>query len=137
MTRQRPPAGLGKAGLALWRELTAAPREGGELVFSPAEVVTLRLACRQADDVARLEELLDEEGPVVKGSKGQPKLSTVPAELRLQRAALARLVAALALPQDGQERGLTPTQRRAQKAANARWERQAAKRDERRRGDVA
>jgi hypothetical protein len=99
-------------------------------------MVTLRLACRQADDVARLEVLLADEGPVVKGSKGQPKLSTVPAELRLQRAALARLVAAPALPEEGQERGLTPTQRRAQKAANARWQRQAAKREEQRHGDV-
>jgi hypothetical protein len=41
------------------------------------------------------------------GSKAQPKLSQVISELRLQRAALARLIAQLAIPEDDEEQGRT------------------------------
>lgn len=117
MADVRPPAGLGGAGRALWRRLTPG------LEFSTAELVTLELACRQADDVARLEHLLEDEGMVTTGSKGQQRLSGVPAELRQQRYALNRLVSALALPDLDEVTGRSPAQRKATKAAAARWDR--------------
>lgn len=122
MASPRMPAGLGVAGAALWRQLTA------DLEFSPAEIVTLGLACRQADDLAGLEALLAEQGLAGVGSKGQPKLSGVPAELRQQRFALNRLVAALAIPDVGEAVGQSPMQRRAAKAADTRWARQQGRR---------
>ncbi len=125
------PAGLGAAGAALWKRLTA-PVDGDELEFSVAELVTLELACRQAEDIAGLEKVLANDGPTVLGSRGQVRLSPIPAELRLQRAALARLVALLAIPDADEDVGLAPTARRAQRAADARWRRQAAVREARR-----
>ncbi len=130
MPRPRRPARLGPAGQALWRRLTANP----QLVFSIAESVTLEAACRQADDVAALEALLESQGLVLVGSTGQPKLSGVPAELRQQRAALTRLVAALAIPEDGETVGRSPAQKRAARAADTRWSRQAKAREGRRHG---
>lgn len=127
----RPAAVDGTAGRALRDRLTTAP-DGEELIFSAAELVTLDLACAQADSIADLEATLAREGIVVTGSKGQPKLSQIVAELRLQRAALARLVGSLAFPEDGEDVGRTVTQRKAQKAADARWARQASKREVRR-----
>jgi hypothetical protein len=125
------PAGLGAAGAALWKRLTA-PVDGDELEFSVAELVTLELACRQAEDIAGLEKVLANDGPTVLGSRGQVRLSPIPAELRLQRAALARLVALLAIPDGDEDVGLAPTAFRAQRAADARWRRQAAVREARR-----
>lgn len=74
------------------------------------------------------------DGLVVEGSKGQRRLSPVAAELRLQRAALARLIGLLALPDDGEDVGLNPAQRKAQRAADVRWAKSARVREERRRG---
>ena len=128
--RPRVPTGLGAAGAALWKRLTA-PVDGDELEFSVAELVTLELACRQADDISALEQVLAHDGPTVLGSRDQVRLSPIPAELRLQRAALARLVAQLALPDPDEDVGLAPGARRAQRAADARWRRQAAKREAR------
>lgn len=113
------PSDLGVTGARLWRDLTAPPA-GERLEFSAGETVILTAACKSADTIALLEASLAVDGPVVSGSKGQPKLSGVVAELRLQRAALARLVQALAITDDGAEL-TTPAQRRAQKAAQKRW----------------
>ena len=128
MSKYRAPNGLGAAGLALWRRFTADE----DLVFSTSELVTLELAARQADDVHALETALQRDGLVTEGSKGQPKLSSIPGELRLQRAALARLVGLLAFPEEGESEGLTPAQKRARRAADARWSRSAAAREARR-----
>ena len=116
----------------MWTRLTAPPGPDQQIEFSSAERVTLELACRQADDIARLEELLEADGSMTVGSKGQPKLSSVPAELRLQRAALARLVALLAIPDEGEQHGLSPASRNARHAARVRHSRDAAKRGARR-----
>lgn len=44
----KPPAGLGAAGAARWRRLTAA------LEFQPHELIVLEEACRVVDVLARL-----------------------------------------------------------------------------------
>lgn len=113
-TGAKPPAGLGRAGRALWRDIAA------EFELDVRELAVLAAACRQADDVARLEALIEEQGAVVTGSAGQPKLSPAFAEVRQGRLALGRLLGDLALPND------TPTtarSSRARRAAEARWRR--------------
>lgn len=118
MTERRPaaPSGLGAAGRALWRRVTA------DLDFEGESRAVLELACRQADDVAALEELLATQGLVVNGSQGQPRLTPVVTELRQSRLALAKLLGDLpALTEQG--RTMTAGQKRGRRAANARWDR--------------
>lgn len=112
----KQPAKLGTAGRELWQVMT------GKYGFGPAELAVLSAACRQADDVARLEKLIDDDGVIVTGSAGQPRLSAALTEVRHGRLALAKLIGELAVPDD---EGLPQTQksRTAQKAANARWAR--------------
>jgi hypothetical protein len=124
--RQKAPAGLGAAGRRLWAEIVAVYE------FGPAEAATLELAARQADDLARLEAEVKATGTTVVGSKGQQRLNPKVSEIRLQRAALARLLGLLALPSDDDDTPRTAAGRRGQKAARARWDRQA-----RRRGEMA
>lgn len=110
----RAPRGLNAAGKALWREFTA------RYTLDEREMTALLLACRQADDIGRLERLLSSEPDMVKGVAGQPVVHPAFAELRQARAALDRLLARIALP-DEEGRPMTPAQQRAQKAARARW----------------
>jgi hypothetical protein len=110
----RTPARLSKAGRALWRRLVT------EFELGPGELALLELAAHQADDVAALEDLLRRDGLIVPGSMGQPRLSAVVAEVRQGRLALAKLVGALALP-DEDDRPQTERSKRAAHAANARW----------------
>ncbi len=129
MTSKRAPAapqGLQKAGAALWRGIVAVYE------LDPRELTVLGLACRQADDVARLEAAVAAEGVVVEGSKGQPRLSQVVGEVRQSRLALARLLGELALP-DAEDRPATARSARAKRAADSRWDR-VARIEERRRG---
>lgn len=123
MTAERAPKNLGHAGRDLWRMVT------GALTLDPHEQPGLVLACRQLDDVARLEDLLDRDGLVVTGSTGQPRLSAVVAELRQSRLAAAKLLDALALPVDDETGSATPAAKRARRAAESRWARKAATRE--------
>lgn len=116
------PPRLGAAGAELWQRLTAPPAPGAVLEFTAAELVILEAACRQADDVALLESSLAEAGAVVPGSKKQPKINGALPELRLQRAALARLIKLLALDDADQSApAASAAQSKARKAAQARW----------------
>ena len=107
----RMPAKLGPSGRRLWRLVLE------EFSLSGAELVLLEAACRQADDVATLEVGL-RGGFVVAGSKGQPRLSGAVTEVRQGRLALARLVAELRLPAEGEQVGKNPVK---QRAAQTRW----------------
>jgi hypothetical protein len=123
--RPRPPAGLGTTGAALWRRMHKAYSFGASW-----EVDLLELACRQADDLAALEQTIEEAGYMVKGSKGQPRLNPAVTEARLARAALARILGQIELP-SGHAGGATPTattpppetaaSRRGRRAAESRW----------------
>jgi len=126
--RPRLPSKMGSAGRSLWRRLTA----DDDLDFDLTALLTMELACRQADDVAQLEKLLQDQGAVLEGSQGQPRLSSVFAELRAQRLTLSRLIAAIGLPEANEAVGTSPSRRKAQRAADARWSRQAVAREARR-----
>lgn len=114
----RMPTGLGAAGRQLWTRLTE------HLEFEPREVAVLQAACRQADDIARLEAVLKSEGASAKGSKGQSRLHPAIPELRQARLALVRMLASLDLP-DVEEVPRSTKSTRAQHAANVRWSRVA------------
>lgn len=89
-----PPVGLRESGSALWASIVA-PFE-----LDPREQKVLEVACRQADLVADLEALLEEQGLTVVGSQGQPRLSPVPSELRQARLCLGKLLDQISLPND-------------------------------------
>ncbi|MET8142668.1 hypothetical protein ABZU32_20370 [Sphaerisporangium sp. NPDC005288] len=97
---------LGPRGARLWASLVARDESlKGE--DAPAREVALT-ACRTADRVERLEELAEVTEPVVEGRTG-PVIHPVFAEVRQQAALLARLVAALRLPDE--ESGKRPQRR--------------------------
>lgn len=115
MTAPNPPTNLGKTGRALWRQITA------EWELDPRESAILAAACRQADDVAALEELLKNDGLVSVGSMKQPRLNAAITELRQSRLAVAKLLVDLRLPTEDAA-PMTSTQLRASKASLRRWE---------------
>lgn len=63
------------------------------------ELALLTEACRTADLCDDLQQRLAADGPVVDGANG-PKVHPAAVELRQQRIALARLLAALRVPDD-------------------------------------
>ena len=91
---QAAPPGLGPAGRSLWRSIARKWR------LDEREHAVLSQACRTADLITQLEDLLAREGLTVAGSNGQPRLSPIPAEIRAQRLALEKMLAALSLPVD-------------------------------------
>jgi hypothetical protein len=87
-----PPEGTGPEGAALWRSVLAAYE------LEEHEAALLRQAARVADACADLQAVLDADGLFVAG-----KVHPASVELRQQRILLARLVAALRLPDDATE----------------------------------
>jgi len=88
------PKGLGIPGSRLWRGVTQA------YVLRVDELILLESACRTADTISRLDLALVDEPLVVKGSMGQEREHPLLSEVRQQRAALARLLVQLKLPED-------------------------------------
>jgi len=115
MTTTRPPAGLGKAGRALWRTIVDG------FVLSPHEHRLLVEACRCVDELDVLVAALADAPPLVQGSTGQDRANPLFAELRQHRATLTALLDALRLPLDGEVVGRSSASRRATDAARARW----------------
>lgn len=127
MAANRPtqPRSLGTAGKRAWTALLDDLPDDWEL--TAREVELLRNACRQADLVADLEAALKSDGLIVKGAKGQPRLSAVATELRQSRVALARLLGEIEMPAEDEE-PTTAQSQRATRAAQARWRRRGAHR---------
>jgi hypothetical protein len=111
------PRGLDVAGRRLWR----AVADGYDL--GPDELQRLREAAFVADELERLRAALrDAPSLITIGSQGQPKPHPLLAQARAHRVVLDRLLTGLNLPDEGEAVGLMPAQRRAQRAATARWE---------------
>ncbi|MGH3967730.1 MAG: terminase [Mycobacterium sp.] len=85
------PSGLHWSGRRLW-EATV-----GEYELTEHETGLLLQACRTVDALDALQARLDADGPMVESPQGLRAHPALP-ELRQQRVALARLVAALGLP---------------------------------------
>lgn len=117
-----PPADLREPGRAMWAEVT------GSFDLGPDEVGALREACRTVDELADLREALRGQPMTVTGSTGQMVAHPLLAEVRRHREILAKLLERLNLPAGDEDAGVTPAQRRAQRAAQQRWrDRQAVK----------
>jgi len=102
MKRPEPPKTLGTAGKRSWRAAHAGLAD--DVRFTAKDLELLRLVCGQADTVAALE------------AAGDLKL------LGPARTALARLWVEIRLEVDiGEELGAPVVNRRAQRAAQARW----------------
>jgi hypothetical protein len=110
------PTDLGGTGRQLWCSIVDAHE------LNPAELAVLHQAARTVDELDRMHAALAEAEVIVTGSTGQQKAHPLFDQVRYHRAILARLVAALALPQEEEEVGLTPASRRAQKAVQSRWD---------------
>ncbi len=94
-----PPTGLRRSGKALWRAVLT------DYSLDEHERTVLREASRTADSIDALQSVLDAEGHMGESSQG-PRVHPALVELRQQRIALARLIAALRIPA-GEEDGRT------------------------------
>lgn len=92
--KPRRPSGLGVDGRRLWSAVV------GVYELRADEVHVLELAARTADDVAAVQAALAGAPLTVAGSMGQVREHPLLSELRQQRAALARLLRQLDLPDE-------------------------------------
>lgn len=97
------------------KRLKAELPEGWE--WDARDLALIHLAQSTAQTINRLENELETSGVTEAGSKGQPRVSPLVAELRLQRESLAKLLGRVAIP--GEEPVKSEPHRRA---ANARWD---------------
>lgn len=117
------PAGLSPRAEAFWNKIT----EDFTLTLDTVEI--LHEACATISTIDRLAEVLDSDGLMATGSKGQIKPHPALAEIRAQRGSLQRLLKALEVPDDDDEpeapRSPADIRRseRASHAANRRWQR--------------
>ena len=110
-----PPEGLGEPGIRLWTSVAAT------FVLNAGELEILRQACRTSDEITSLEAELRGSSLVVAGYSGQPRPNPLLKIIQDHRLLLRRLVDSLALPDEGEESGLRPGQRHAQRATQGRW----------------
>jgi len=116
----RQPSGLGPAGKSLWRKMRDALPPGW--AYDERELAILAAACRQADDLALLEKAIKRDGATATGSKGQLTVNPAIPEARQARIVLSRLLGELSIPVESDEKPQTAASRRAQRAADARWD---------------
>ena len=113
---RRAPSGLGRSGLALWRQVN---REFG---LAPHESAILIQVCRVVDRLDAIQAELAAAPLTVEGSTGQPRAHPLLAEWRMQARVLESLSRALSIPLPGEDVGhrRSPT---AREAAVQRWSR--------------
>jgi hypothetical protein len=118
------PVGLGTRGARLWKTLT------DEHEFRPDELAVLEEVCFALDELAAMRAQVVEDGPVVKGSRGQVREHPLAAGIRAHRALLGRLLKQLGIPdppdEEPRDGRAESRSRRASKAAQSRWRRGTA-----------
>jgi P27 family predicted phage terminase small subunit len=115
---KRSPTGLGIAGKCLWKSIIGDVPKGYEL--DSRELHLLSKACRCADELAALEAVVDKDGVVVTGSRGQATAHPALVEARQLRGVQLRLLRELHLDPPAEE---SAGVRAARRAAAARWDR--------------
>jgi hypothetical protein len=85
-------------------------------------------ACRECDIIAKLEAAMASAPLLVKGTQGQPAISSFVSELRQHRSVLSALLRNLRLPEAEADSGQAERRREAasdlaRRAARARWDR--------------
>ncbi len=113
------PEGLKASGQQLWQDVTSA------YALRVDELALLGQMCHTVDDIDAMREALAADGIVVGGSRGQRRPNPMLTELRGSRLLLLRLAAQLGLPDEDEPAGATPASRKAARAANIRWQREA------------
>jgi hypothetical protein len=108
------PAGLAAAGSSLWRSVADA------FDLDPAELALLEQACRTADELAALVDVLATVPVLVSGSTGQVQVHPLFAAVREHRRTLGRLLDEMALPDDDDVPRTGP-----RRAVDTRWRREA------------
>jgi hypothetical protein len=111
---ERCPAGLGKSGRLLWRQINA------EFGLAPHERAILVQCCRVVDRMDVIEVELAGAPLTVRGSTGQVKAHPLLAEWRLQARVLESLSRALSIPLEGEDVGRRRSPS-AREAAVQRW----------------
>lgn len=117
--RPDPPKALGKDGRRLWRAIVAALDVDWQL--DRRELHLLERAAKIEDRLAELDAALDAEGPLARGSKGQPVAHPALQESRQLALAQRRLLRDLELA-DPDKRRDPIVSARARRAARARWD---------------
>jgi hypothetical protein len=107
-----------KTSDGLWEAVTRGIPQGFEL--DERETAQPDLAARQADDLARLEVVIAEQGATAVGPTGQRVVHPAISEAQHSRLAISRLLGALALGEEDGDPG-TAASRRGRRAARARW----------------
>jgi hypothetical protein len=111
---ERCPAGLGRSGRALWRQINA------EFGMAAHERAILVQCCRVVDRLDQIEAELAGAPLTVPGSTGQPKANPLLAEWRAQARVLESLSRALSIPLEGEDVGRRRSPS-AREAALQRW----------------
>jgi hypothetical protein len=114
MTAPSPPRDLGPRGRALWRKAV------DEFTFNAVERELLRQLATTVDEIAALEKALTQQGPTVKGSRGQPVLNPIYSQLVSHRKLADQLSAALPLPVQDEVVGRRRSAQ-AKQAVQTRW----------------
>jgi hypothetical protein len=111
---EKPPAGLQRAGTALWKALIADVHEEWQL--DAKDLHTLDLAARAADRAEELQAVIDRDGLMVRAGL-QERLNPAISEQRMQRQLSALLVTRIALaPPDAKTGHLSGKQRQKLRA---------------------
>jgi phage terminase small subunit len=120
MTRSKPaPKGLGGAGKRLWRQVV------DEFELNPVEMTLLGQACPLVDQLERLNAQVVAEELVTTGSMGQPAANPLLDAIRKHTDTLNRLFVAMRVPTQGEAEGRAAASLLGQRAAQARWRRDA------------
>lgn len=135
-----PPKRLKAAGKRLWRDLHAELPAGWH--YDARELKDLEAAAVLTDRLEQLNDAIDQDGLMVKGSTGQRVLNPAVVEARQVSAAISRHLGLIEIP--NLETGKTETAAtvRGRHAAKARWEKRdawkakAAEVQRRRRGEA-
>jgi P27 family predicted phage terminase small subunit len=118
MTDPAAPKALGAAGKRLWKSIAADIEPGWRL--DARELHLLERACRIEDEVRDLERVVDKDGLVTTGSRGQAVVHPALTEARQLRVVQQRLLGGVELC-DPRHGSATTNGARARVAANARW----------------
>jgi len=117
------PSDLGASGRALWREIARQVAQDG-LILDAREAVLLTMACREADQLAVIEDALVDASLMVRGSQGQQVAHPLLGEARRSRTTIAALLGKIGLEDPlaaaGPGRGARTTPAMARGAASSR-----------------
>jgi hypothetical protein len=111
MGAQRAPLGLKMSGKRLWN------RVAGPFELEQHEMSVLLQACRTADLLDRLQEVIDAGEVIVSSSQG-PRANPAAVEFRQQALSFAKLMASLRIPVEDDDETRIPQQRSSVRRAS-------------------